>query len=715
MTTFPVALGGAITPSGSLNAGRVETTPGVFLAVSEGLNFLRKYAVWTSTDGINWTSRSSPLDYTGSAQAGLCAATDGSRIVVGGQNGTTAGNKVLMYSDDKGLTWTAISSPFNVNGGATSQVLGIWYSPERSLWMAAGTAVAARVVATSPDGITWTAVTAPTINSYQDVTYQNGFWWLMGRGNASGTQLLYKSNDDGSSWTHVPSAFNWNGSSGGRIERLVYNGSLYVAVGQVSNTSGNGVQTSPDSVTWTSRTPAMQTFGLRWDSTLSLWLIGGFSGIYSSPDGTTYTQRLTSFNGRGFAKNTASGLIVAVARDTTNRFATSTDGINWTGRGDPSVGQSFNDILFLPGAPPPTYVVNEYAATSPSGALSVARIASIGSWVSKALPPSHQPLAGLAAHSGKLYLFGGQDPATNAALTTVACYDPATNSWSSKASLPTAQTEVKAITVGDDIWIFGTPTSGTQVYVYHPLTNTYSTVLAAVGFMGNLDPVRVVYVPEDAAFWTLLTNSAGADQNKPYRMDPAVQSAGWVQTGPARPGSWERAAVAASGRTMYFVGSAAHSFDVFTHTWTTTATPSASYAPLGRATVHNDEVWVAGGSPFFSGVARKVELYDPVANTWRLGPYDLDSNTIAAIEPNDALHPVYIYRDADGTFTPAGMFEMFFPAPIELETDIEVDVDVYPFPWLQTAIEVDVDFEDNALSVPHARVLAPGFIHTGEE
>lgn len=727
MSTFSVALAGAITPSGWLNAGRVELATGKFIAGATPTNFVVKYSIYTSDDGITWTARSSPLNYNGSAQQVKCLATNGTRTVAGGQNGNTNGNKVLMYSDDKGLTWTAITSPFDVTGGATSSVEGIWYSPEQSLWMAVGQAGGASKVCTSSDGITWTAVTAPNTRVGPiSVTYQNSFWWVGGTGGSfnGSVGILFKSNNDGSSWTQVTTQFF---DSSGSVKVLRHASSLYVVGGSkcFSCSPNFALESSPDGTTWTLRTSALTSSGSQqcrdatYSSSLGLWAAAGTSGgIVTSPDGATWTQRVTG-SGVGVLWSSSQGKFVALVG---THAWTSANGTAWTDRGVVTGGEAFAAIVEIPGAPAPTYVVNEYADTTPAGTLSVERIPSIGEWVEKTSPPLAQAGdSGMAAHAGKLYTFGGANQTTSAALNRVQCYDPATDSWSSKANMPTAMPDVRAVTVGDDIWVFGNPSSPPQVFIYHPLTNTYTSPPGAVGFMGSLDPRTVVYIPDDGGFWAVQNNAFPAFENWLYRMDPDNQAAGWVATGPPRPGSYQLgSAVASSGRKAYFLpggagASPAHAFDAFTQTWTVIATPPIARIN-GKAAVYNGEVWWAGGSDASFAPIRKVELYDPDTNTWRIGPYDLASYSMNAIEPDEPLHPLYAYRDArSDVVTTDVMFEMFVPAPVELETEIEVAVDVYPFPWLQTAIEVEVDIEENLLTVPHARVLAPGFIHTGEE
>src|ERR1051325_1966604 len=60
------------------------------------------------------------------------------------------------------------------------------------------------------------------------------------------------------------------------------------------------------------------------------------------------------------------------------------------------------------------------------------------SWSSKTQMPTDRGQLGLAAgNDGKIYAFGGKSLNFGDELTTVEAYDPASNTWSVKANMPT--------------------------------------------------------------------------------------------------------------------------------------------------------------------------------------------------------------------------------------------------------------------------------------
>lgn len=68
-------------------------------------------------------------------------------------------------------------------------------------------------------------------------------------------------------------------------------------------------------------------------------------------------------------------------------------------------------------------------------------------WTSKTSMPSVRALAAAAAVRGKLYLFGGvgeDPPGTEQHLNTTIVYDPATDTWTTKAPMPTARYGISA-------------------------------------------------------------------------------------------------------------------------------------------------------------------------------------------------------------------------------------------------------------------------------
>lgn len=375
-----------------------------YVAGATPQNFVNKYAIYTSDDGSTWTARTSPLDIAGSAgQFCNCVAYDRStRLVAAGSGGsiTVAGLIPIITSDDGGLTWTARSSPFdNVGTGTPGQVNGV--CNDHGVWMAVGThgGLGNPMVCTSPDGISWTQVTAPNIRKPMCVIYAAGYWWVGGQ-SGTGFHCLAKSNDDGATWTSVSNQFFDGSSSAGQIYCLGYNGSQFVAGGyQGTSLRSVTVQTSPDGATWTAQScpfdkqagqPQGGTFsGVVWSPALGLWVGSGLNQpsagnrtIISSPDGVTWTTRSAALGASitGDIWDGPNGKFFSVGGSI---IQTSTDGVSWSTALSSSAVQGFNAIAF---APPPV-TLSEAGAIASSGALRLSvQKALAGAVTSKGVP-----------------------------------------------------------------------------------------------------------------------------------------------------------------------------------------------------------------------------------------------------------------------------------------------------------------------------------------
>ena len=74
----------------------------------------------------------------------------------------------------------------------------------------------------------------------------------------------------------------------------------------------------------------------------------------------------------------------------------------------------------------------------------------------------------LVAVNGKLYLIGGDGPAE-----PVEEYDPATNSWTKKATAPVVMHHLQAVALGDKIFVLDAFYNG-QFPAQSPMPNSYS-------------------------------------------------------------------------------------------------------------------------------------------------------------------------------------------------------------------------------------------------
>jgi uncharacterized protein YjbI with pentapeptide repeats len=344
----------------------------IWMVVGEG----DTNTIATSNDGINWTGRGLIFSEYGTDiyyKNGLWVATGLDAIK----------NRNIAYSSDDGVTWTYPAAVvFNGRANAISYCYDQWF---------VGGLDSTNHMARSDDNcVTWTPFTVVAITTLKEMlTIATDDLSLIVGGSSTGGNSgdLYTSTN-GTSWTRRYTHSNTSDTSvvsviysGGRFHMLfnahrnVDNHYLYsttggvtwagqeilftgqalhlssigpklIAVGTDSENSKRTQQSIDNGDTWTDYTP-LPTITTQ---TTVMALRGQTNTMaYSTDDGTTWTGlgktmfniecKKAHFNGR---------LWIAVGEGTTNTVATSTDGINWTGRGM-IFNNSGNDVYYYCG------------------------------------------------------------------------------------------------------------------------------------------------------------------------------------------------------------------------------------------------------------------------------------------------------------------------------------------------------------------------------
>lgn len=222
--------------------------------------------VMTSSDGISWTTRTTPSVTT--SWYGI-AYGNGLFVAVG----VDAAGSCVMTSPD-GISWTSRTPSANLNW------LAVTYG--NSLFVAVANDAAGNTVMTSSDGITWTGRT-PSANSYwNDIIYEESLFVVCA--GSSGTTNHVMTSANGISWTSRTTVDNVYSAIG-------YGNGTFVIVGQ------NGkVETSPDGITWTARSAATTDDwrGIAYGNEMFVATgDGAQQGIMTSPDGITWSERFT--------------------------------------------------------------------------------------------------------------------------------------------------------------------------------------------------------------------------------------------------------------------------------------------------------------------------------------------------------------------------------------------------------------------------------------
>jgi hypothetical protein len=145
-------------------------------------------AIWTSADGISWTSRSVPGSPGTMVKAYQVAYGNGVFVLTGMYSTSTQ----EIWSSTDGITWTGRLGynwsyqwdTLTHNGltGANSLFIVSYYTGYFY----------------STDGATWTSGSMPA-NAYASISYANGVWVMTAGGNFGSTHYYYSTN--GTTWT----------------------------------------------------------------------------------------------------------------------------------------------------------------------------------------------------------------------------------------------------------------------------------------------------------------------------------------------------------------------------------------------------------------------------------------------------------------------------------------------------------------------------------
>ena len=235
-------------------------------------------------------------------------------------NGMFVGVFSLIHYSTDGITWSTVPTGFTVEYVTFGNGLfvGVGYA-------LVGAGVPTSFIATSSDGINWTARTPSEAMWFQDVSYGNGLFVAVAR---SGTNRIMTS-PDGITWTSRST--NINPTFGG----VAYGNGIWVALADGS--PGGTTFTSYDGLNWDEQATA---FGGR-----SIFFANGIfvTGSQWSEDGINWTAATGAFN--PFQITYGNGYFVGVTDSGTNRIYYSSDGKNWIGTPAAS-NATFESIAF---------------------------------------------------------------------------------------------------------------------------------------------------------------------------------------------------------------------------------------------------------------------------------------------------------------------------------------------------------------------------------
>jgi N-acetylneuraminic acid mutarotase len=233
------------------------------------------------------------------------------------------------------------------------------------------------------------------------------------------------------------------------------------------------------------------------------------------------------------------------------------------------------------------------------------------------------------AVNGKIYAIGGLTTFPGDALATVEVYDTVTDSWDTKAPMPTARTHLATCVVDGKIYAIGGRRGDTvlpTVEMYDPVTDTWTTKapmptarwgLCASTVNGNIYAIGGATTSFSSPPW------AGTTRVEEY--NPVTDT--WTQKESMHIGRLDLAGVELNGR-IYAIGggdsslgtnlATVEAYDPVTDTWTQREDLPTPRGQLSASTV-NEQMYVVGGfgqAPTYPVIAEVLVYNPPVIAVW---------------------------------------------------------------------------------------------------
>ena len=432
---------------------------------------------YTSTDGINWTSRAVSTSFRYMHDFaygnGIYVATGQNESVQG------AGQPVKMFYSNDGINWSLTNT---IPGWANQWVVAFG---NNKFVAAKGGSCSTSCISYSSDGINWSLATTPNLGSgpitnFTDIIYTGTTFYAVSGGGAVITS------SDGVSWTYqttISGISTWTDY----VNELAFGNSTVVGVGP------NGrVNTSTSPSTWVKRT-ASPSGSISWNDITfgqSTFVAVSSQGyVMRSDDGVTWTS-----SGSISASSIAYGNGTFVAFGAGSSFYTSASTPSAPTSLSATAGDGQATISFTPGSDGGSAITNykystdgtNYTALSPTDSSSPVTISGLTNGTSYTIYLKAVNANGDSAASSSVTVTPSSTPSAPTSLSATAGDGQATISFTPGSDGGSAISNYKYSTDGTTYTALS-PTDSSSPVTIPGLTNgtSYTIYLKAVNANGD--------------------------------------------------------------------------------------------------------------------------------------------------------------------------------------------------------------------------------------
>lgn len=243
-------------------------------------------------------------------------------------------------------------------------------------------------------------------------------------------------------------------------------------------------------------------------------------------------------------------------------------------------------------------------------------------WRTRASMPTPRFEAGAAAVNGKIYVIGGF---SGSALTTTEAYDPVTDTWTPRTDMPTARRSPVVATVNNKIYAIGgmnyidvnQVTYSYATEEFDPSTNTW-TSKASMPTGNSVNSILgnrfIAGTAVNGKIYITVFNNGGAPPiSSTFEYDPATNA--WDTTKSPVPFGNAQYTVASLGGKLYTLTSGSFAeYTPATNTWVIRPSPPQTPVQMRLVAVPTKNKLYAIGGYSASDVHDTVQEYDPASN-----------------------------------------------------------------------------------------------------